>query len=114
MITFRSLPQRYSSPLTKVPPVWKGAHALLGIREAEAPDRSLAGQLKIVSKLKASRREEIRRCRAEPCLYEVNRHLNLCAALRQEYQALAAYFAERTGEKPRRKPSAARLPAFEH
>lgn len=68
--------------------------ALLGIGEAEAQDPSLSGRLKIVAKLKAARRVEIARGRAGSWLYDVNRHLNLCAALRQEYEALAAYFAE--------------------
>lgn len=71
---------------------------LLGISEVEAADRSLGGRLRIIAKLKASRRVEIARGRAGSWLYDVNRHLNLCAALRQEYDALAAYFAESAGE----------------
>ena len=67
---------------------------LLGIRETEAADRSLSGRLKIIAKLKAARRVEIARGRAGSWLYDVNRHLNLCAALRQEYDALAAFFAD--------------------
>ncbi len=70
---------------------------LLGIREAEAGDRTLSGRLKIIGKLKAARRVEIARGRAGSWLYDVNRHLNLCAALRQEYDALAAYFAGNAG-----------------
>ena len=73
---------------------------LLGIRDAEAHDASLGGRLKIIAKLKAARRVEIARGRAGSWLYDVNRHLNLCAALRQEYEALAAYFAESAGETP--------------
>ncbi len=72
---------------------------LLGIREAEAGDRTLSGRLKIIGKLKAARRVEIARGRAGSWLYDVNRHLNLCAVLRQEYDALAAYFAENAGEQ---------------
>ena len=55
---------------------------LLGIREAEAADRSLSARLKIIAKLKAARRVEIARGRAGSWLYDVNRHLNLCTALR--------------------------------
>lgn len=67
---------------------------LLGIREAEAAERSLSGRLKIIAKLKAARQVEIARGRAGSWLYDVNRHLNLCAALRQESESLTAYFAE--------------------
>ena len=71
---------------------------LLGIREAEAADRSLNGRLKIIGKLKAARRVEIARGRSGSWLYDVNRHLNLCTMLRLEYEALAEYFAEGAGE----------------
>jgi len=72
--------------------------ALLGIREAQARDRSLSGRLRIIAKLKAARCVEIARGRSGSWLYDVNRHLTLCAALRQEYDALAAFFAENAGE----------------
>ncbi|MGO9174488.1 MAG: hypothetical protein ACLP7P_21340 [Rhodomicrobium sp.] len=72
--------------------------ALLGIREAQARDRSLSGRLRIIAKLKAARRVEIVRGRSGSWLYDVNRHLNLCAALRLEYDALTAFFAENAGE----------------
>ncbi len=75
----------------------KGLAQLLGIREAEAADRSLSGRLKIIGKLKAARRVEIARGRSGSWLYDVNRHLNLCTALRLEYKSLAAYFAENAG-----------------
>jgi hypothetical protein len=71
---------------------------LLGIRETDAADRSLSGRLKIITKLKAARRVEIARGRSGSWLYDVNRHLNLCAALRLEYESLAAYFAGNSGE----------------
>ena len=71
---------------------------LLGIRETDVADRSLSGRLKIITKLKAARRVEIARGRSGSWLYDVNRHLNLCAALRLEYESLAAYFAENSGE----------------
>ena len=71
---------------------------LLGILEAEAADLSLSGRLNIIAKLKAARRVEIARGRTGSWLYDVNRHLNLCAALRQEYEALAFFFAESDGE----------------
>ncbi len=80
---------------------------LLGIREAEVADRSLSGRLKIIAKLKTARRVEIARGRAGSWLYDVNRHLNLCAALRQEYDSLTAYFAENAGEECRAKPARA-------
>jgi hypothetical protein len=67
---------------------------LLGIHETEAADLSFSGKLKIIAKLKAARRVEIARGRAGSWLYDVNRHLNLCAALRQECDALADFFAE--------------------
>jgi hypothetical protein len=67
---------------------------LLGIREAEAADRTLSGRLKILAKLKAARKVEIARGRSGSWLYDVNRHLNLCASLRLEYEALAEYFAQ--------------------
>ncbi len=44
---------------------------LLGIREAEAGDRTLSGRLKIIGKLKAARRVEIARGRAGSWLYDV-------------------------------------------
>jgi CRISPR/Cas system endoribonuclease Cas6 (RAMP superfamily) len=70
---------------------------LLGIHEAEAADLSWSGRLEIVAKLKAARRVEIARGRTGSWLYDLNRHLSLCAALRQEYKALA-FFAESAGE----------------
>jgi hypothetical protein len=70
---------------------------LLGVRKTEAADKTLSGRLKIIAKLKAARRVEIVRGRSGSWLYDVNRHLNLCSALRTEYDALAAYFAERVG-----------------
>ncbi len=81
---------------------------LLGILEADARDLSLSGRLKIIAKLKAARRVEIARGRAGSWLYDVNRHLNLCAVLRQEYTSMAAYFAASAGapEAGRRAPGA--------
>ena len=76
----------------------KALAALLGLAGAEVRDASLSGRLKIVAKLKAARRVEAARGRAGSWLYDVNRHLNLCAALRREYDALAAYFAAGAGE----------------
>ena len=72
---------------------------LLGIHEAEAADLSLSGRLKIIARLKAARRVEIARGRAGSWLYDVNRHLNLCAALRQEYEVLATFFAENASRR---------------
>jgi hypothetical protein len=84
---------------------------LLGIRETEAADRSLTGRLKVVAKLKAARKVEIARGRSGSWLYDVNRHLNLCTALRQEYEALAEYFAEGAASEDPRKPVSRRNPA---
>jgi hypothetical protein len=64
---------------------------LLGMHETEFDGLSLSGRLKVIAKLKAARRVEIARGRAGSWLYDLNRHLNLCAALRQEYQAVAAF-----------------------
>jgi hypothetical protein len=71
----------------------KGLAHLLGIRETEAQDQSLAGRLAIVAKLRAARQGEISRGQSGSWLYDVNRHLNLCAALRAEYEALADFLA---------------------
>jgi hypothetical protein len=77
---------------------------LLGIHAAEAADLSLSGRLKIIGKLKAARRVEIARGRAGSWLYDVNRHLNLCAALRREFEALAVLFAENRARVQRQQP----------
>ena len=74
---------------------------LLGIVEAEAADLSWSGRLKIIAKLKAARHVEIARGRAGSWLYDVNRHLNLCAALRQDYEALAALLTESADREER-------------
>ncbi|ADP70875.1 hypothetical protein Rvan_1624 [Rhodomicrobium vannielii ATCC 17100] len=66
---------------------------LLGIGEAEAGDTSLNGRLSIIAKLKAARRTEIARGQAGSWLYDVNRHLNICASLRREYEALEEMLA---------------------
>ncbi len=80
---------------------------LLGIRGEEAADLSLNGRLRIIAKLKAARRVEIARGRSGSWLYDVNRHLNLCAALRLEYEALMEYFAEGSAQACRRRPARA-------
>ncbi len=77
----------------------KALAALLGLAEAEVRDTSLPGLLKIIARLKAARRVEAARGRAGSWLYDVNRHLNLCAALRREYGALAAYFPAGAGKE---------------
>jgi hypothetical protein len=58
---------------------------LLGIHEAVAEDLSWSGRLEIIAKLKAARRVEIARGRSGSWLYDLNRHLSLCAALRQRW-----------------------------
>ncbi|MFT4078595.1 hypothetical protein [Rhodomicrobium sp.] len=71
---------------------------LLGIGEIEAGDTSLKGRLSIIAQLKAARKVEIARGHAGSWLYDVNRHLNICAFLRREYEALEAMIAAEAGE----------------
>ncbi len=66
----------------------KGLMALLGIGEAEAGDTTIKGRLVIIAKLKAAKRAEIARGHTGSWLYDVNRHLSICAVLRKEYEAL--------------------------
>jgi hypothetical protein len=66
----------------------KGLVHLLGIEEAEAGDTSIKGRLSIIAKLKAAKRAEIGRGQTGSWLYDVNRHLSICASLRKEYEAL--------------------------
>jgi hypothetical protein len=63
---------------------------LLGISDDEAADYSLEGRLSVIGKLQRARRTEIERGKAQSWLYDVNRHLQLCTALRIEYEELAA------------------------
>ena len=69
---------------------------VLGITEAEAADTSLGGRLRIIGKLKIAKQVEIARGKAQSWLYDVNRHINLCALLDQEEAALRAYWAQET------------------
>ena len=66
----------------------KGLVHLLGIGDLEAGDTSIKGRLSIIAKLKAARRSEIARGQTGSWLYDVNRHLSICACLRREYEAL--------------------------
>lgn len=66
----------------------RGLVHLLGIAEAEASDISIKGRLAIIAKLKAAKRSEISRGQTGSWLYDVNRHLSICAWLRKEYEAL--------------------------
>ncbi len=61
---------------------------LLGIEEEDARDTTIRGRLSIIAKLKAARRAEIARGQTGSWLYDVNRHLSICACLRKEYEAL--------------------------
>ncbi len=61
---------------------------LLGIGDAEASDTSIKGRLAIIAKLRAAKRAEISRGQTGSWLYDVNRHLSICASLRKEYEAL--------------------------
>ena len=66
----------------------KGLIHLLGIEEREAGDTSIKGRLTVIGKLKAAKRAEIGRGQTGSWLYDVNRHLTICAFLRKEYEAL--------------------------
>jgi hypothetical protein len=66
---------------------------LLGIGEPEAGDMSITGRLTVIAKIKAAKHAEIERGKVGSWLYDVNRHLNLCAALRSEYEALEEFLA---------------------
>ena len=66
----------------------KGLVQLLGVGEAEAGDTTIRGRLAIIAKLKAAKRSEIGRGQTGSWLYDVNRHLSICACLRKEYEAL--------------------------
>ncbi len=63
--------------------------SLLGVHASIASDASLSGRLRIISKLRNARRTEIARGQSGSWLYDINRHIHLCAALRREYEALA-------------------------
>jgi hypothetical protein len=67
---------------------------VLGIPEAEAADSSLDGRLRTVARLKAAKRVEIARGKAQSWLYDVNRHINLCILLDQKEAALMADLAQ--------------------
>ena len=84
----------------------KALSLLLGMRASDCADMSLTGRLAIIAKLKAARRSEIARGRTGSWLYDVNRHLNLCAALRSEYRSLVVFFSQAPIEAP---PHAAQL-----
>ncbi|MGO9171985.1 MAG: hypothetical protein ACLP7P_08485 [Rhodomicrobium sp.] len=64
---------------------------LLGIPDAEAADYSLKGRLNIILTLHAAKRVEVKRGRDGVWLYDVNRHLNLSAALTEEIEQLTAW-----------------------
>jgi hypothetical protein len=72
-----------------------GLEQLLGIPRSEAEDYSLEGRLSVIAKLKAARRAEVARGRSGSWLYDLNRHLNVCGALRAEYDALSDFLSER-------------------
>jgi len=72
----------------------RGLAHLLGIGEAEAGDTSIKGRLSIIAKLKAAKRAEIARGQTGSWLYDVNRHLSICACLRKEYEALEDILAD--------------------
>jgi hypothetical protein len=71
----------------------RGLTQLLGVAEAEAGDTSITGRLTTIAQLKAAKRAEIERGKAGSWLYDVNRHLSICAWLRKEYEALEEFLA---------------------
>jgi hypothetical protein len=79
---------------------------LLGIEEDQAADTSLAGRLAIIAKLKAARAVEIARGRSGSWLYDLNRHLSLCSALRHEYESFALFCAEAASQERAAAPEA--------
>lgn len=81
----------------------KGLMALIGIGEAEASDTTIKGRLVIIAKLKAAKRAEIARGHAGSWLYDVNRHLSICAVLRKEYEALEEILGGRAAPPPQRR-----------
>jgi hypothetical protein len=66
----------------------KGLVHLLGIGDLEAGDTSIKGRLSIIAQLKTAKRAEISRGQTGSWLYDVNRHLSICACIRREYEAL--------------------------
>jgi hypothetical protein len=82
----------------------KGLAQLLGVGESEAADTSITGRLLIIAKLKAAKRTEIERGKAGSWLYDVNRHLSICAWLRREYEALEEFLAAGEAALRHRRP----------
>jgi hypothetical protein len=80
---------------------------LLGVGQDEAGDTSITGRLWIIAKLKAAKRAEIERGKTGSWLYDVNRHLSICAWLRKEYEALEEFLA--AGEAALRRKRRARF-----
>jgi len=89
----------------------RGLARLLGIGEAEAGDTTITGRLFVIAKLKAAKRAEIERGKAGSWLYDVNRHLSICARLRKEYEALEDFLA--AGEEALRHKRRARAGEWE-
>ena len=80
----------------------RGLVHLLGIGEEEAGDTSIRGRLSIIEKLKMAKRAEISRGQTGSWLYDVNRHLNICAFLRQECEALERLLSDCERKQPPR------------
>ena len=68
----------------------KKLSTLLGISLSEAADTSAKGRANIIAKLEAARLCEITRGEKGSWLYDVNRHLSLCAILRRERESFEA------------------------
>ena len=66
----------------------KESAQVLGARQVEVDDSTIPGRLKIIARLKKARKTECERGKAGSWLYDVNRHLNICALLQKEYNAL--------------------------
>jgi len=62
----------------------RGLARLLGIKCAVAADMKYENRLDIMNRLAAAWRTEVARGKARHYLYDVNRHINLAAALERE------------------------------
>jgi hypothetical protein len=72
----------------------KELSSYIGVPLDEASSPTLDGRIAIIKKLCAAKETEVERGRNGHWLYDMNRHLNLCASLSLEYEALSKYLAE--------------------
>jgi hypothetical protein len=72
---------------------------LLGVTPALAADEAIETRLAILAILNAALEAEKVRGKAKSWLHDINRHLNLCAAIRQEMAGLGGHRAEMNTEE---------------